>query len=117
MVALADGRRAPSASRDHTLKIWDLETGVLLRTLEGHTEMVYGVAALPDPRRAISCSEDRTVKLWDLANGRCVATWTADEPVRCVAAGLREVEEVQGAALVAGHEESIRALPSSAERV
>ena len=32
----ADGRRAVSASEDNTLKVWDLESGRRLRTLEGH---------------------------------------------------------------------------------
>ena len=31
-----DGRRAVSASEDRTLKVWDLEQGALLATLEGH---------------------------------------------------------------------------------
>ena len=32
----ADGKRAVSASWDKTLKVWDLETGRELRTLQGH---------------------------------------------------------------------------------
>ena len=32
-----DGQRAVSASDDNTLKVWDLETGRALRTLEGHS--------------------------------------------------------------------------------
>ena len=32
-----DGKRAVSASEDKTLKVWDLETGRALRTLEGHS--------------------------------------------------------------------------------
>jgi len=32
-----DSRRAVSASRDQTLKVWDLESGRLFATLEGHT--------------------------------------------------------------------------------
>ena len=39
-----DGRRAVSASRDNTLKVWDLESGRELRTLEGHSGSVSGVA-------------------------------------------------------------------------
>jgi WD40 repeat protein len=31
-----DGRRAVSASKDPTLKVWDLETGCELHTLAGH---------------------------------------------------------------------------------
>ena len=38
-VELADGRRAVSASEDQTLKVWDLESGRELRTLEGHSVM------------------------------------------------------------------------------
>ena len=33
-----DGRRAVSASADKTLKVWDVESGRELRTLEGHSE-------------------------------------------------------------------------------
>ena len=35
-----DGRRAVSASDDHTLRVWDLQSGQSLRTLEGHTDVV-----------------------------------------------------------------------------
>ena len=36
-----DGQRAVSASDDKTLKVWDLESGRELRTLEGHATCVY----------------------------------------------------------------------------
>ena len=35
-----DGRRVVSASDDNTLKVWDLETGRALATLEGHADSV-----------------------------------------------------------------------------
>jgi GTPase SAR1 family protein len=43
-----------------------LETGQCLATLEGHTNIVLGVAVTSDGRRAISGSGDRTVRVWDL---------------------------------------------------
>jgi WD40 repeat protein len=74
-VAVApDGKRAVSAARDGTLKVWDLETGACLRALEGHTAPVGGVAMTPDGKRAVSASRDRTLKVWDLETGACLLT-------------------------------------------
>ena len=43
-----DGSRAISVSNDRTLKLWDLETGEHIRTLEGHTGGVNAVAVTND---------------------------------------------------------------------
>ena len=48
------------------MRVWDLETGQCLATLEGHTNSVWGVAVAPDGRRAISGSADTTVRVWNL---------------------------------------------------
>ena len=34
-----DGRKAISGSGDKTVRVWDLESGVCLKVLEGHTDM------------------------------------------------------------------------------
>ncbi len=41
----------------------------LLRTLEGHSAPVSGVAVTADGKRAISASDDNTLKVWDLGCG------------------------------------------------
>jgi WD40 repeat protein len=64
-----DGRRAVSASKDNTLKVWDLESGVELHTLAGHASCVVAVAVTPDGRKAVSASWDRTLRVWDLGSG------------------------------------------------
>ena len=74
MAVTPDGKRAVSASGDNTLKVWDLETGRVLRTLEGHSHFVYGVAVTPDGKRAVSASADKTLKVWDLETGRALRT-------------------------------------------
>jgi WD40 repeat protein len=76
----ADGRHAVSCSSDQTLKVWDLESGAELRTLEGHSDWVSSVALSADGCRVLSASADQTVKLWDMENGACLVTFTPDAP-------------------------------------
>jgi WD40 repeat protein len=65
-----DSRRAVSAGGwDLTLRVWDLETGACLRTLEEHSN---SVSMTPDGRRAISASHDYRLRVWDLETGACL---------------------------------------------
>lgn len=59
-----DGRTIASGSDDNTIKIWNLITGELLSTLEGHTGTVYAVAISADGQTLISGSGDETIKIW-----------------------------------------------------
>jgi hypothetical protein len=60
-----DGRRIVSGSMDKTVKVWNAETGALIRTLSGHTGGVKSAAFSPDGRRIVSGADDQTVKVWD----------------------------------------------------
>jgi WD40 repeat protein len=51
--------------RQKTVKIWDLESGQCLATLEGHTNQVVSVAITPDGKRILSGSRDHTIRVWD----------------------------------------------------
>lgn len=66
-----DGRRVASGSHDRTVGLWDVESGHLLCTLEGHTDVVLREAFRPDGRVLASASWDGTVRLWGAgeANG------------------------------------------------
>ena len=46
-----DGQRAVSASRDKTLRVWDLQTGLLIATF--HCETVAGCCAFVDNHRIL----------------------------------------------------------------
>ena len=70
----ADGRLAVSASADDTLNMWDLASGQLVRTLQGHIGWVNGVAVTADGRLAVSAAGDNTLMVWDLASGQPVRT-------------------------------------------
>jgi len=70
-IALAPhGRLLVGGGTDNTIKIWDLPSGNLVRTLEGHADSVRSVSFLADGRMLASKGRDGSVRLWD-----CV-TWT-----------------------------------------
>lgn len=64
-----DGRTLASCGHDKTIKIWNLNTGELLRTFTGHLDIVWSVIFSPDGQTLASCSEDKTVKIWKLDTG------------------------------------------------
>jgi tricorn protease-like protein len=66
----ADSKTLASASKDKTVKLWDLTTGKERATLKGHTSPVLAVAIAADGKTLASASADGTVKLWDLAAGK-----------------------------------------------
>ena len=86
MAVTPDGRRAVSGSDDKTLKVWDLDSGAELRTLEGHDSSVNAVPITPDGRRVLSASDDHTCKLWDVSTGQVLATFTGDSAMTACAA-------------------------------
>jgi WD40 repeat protein len=65
-----DGAQAISASNDHTLKVWELQTGKPLHSLIGHRAQVNAVAITADGAHAVSASEDNTLKVWELQTGK-----------------------------------------------
>lgn len=48
-----DGRYAVTGSFDRKVRVWELVTGRLVRTLEGHTDWVTGIAVTVDGKRVI----------------------------------------------------------------
>jgi WD40 repeat protein len=69
-----DNRLIISASTDRTIRIWELASGRLVRTLEGHSGYVSSVAVTADSQLMISGGWDNTVRVWNLASGRLVRT-------------------------------------------
>ncbi len=62
-----DGKQVATGSRDLTVKLWNVETGLETATLEGHSEKVDALLFTHD-QRLISLS-DYSIRLWNIESG------------------------------------------------
>jgi len=60
-----DGKTALSVSEDHTMRIWNLDTGQS-EVLLGHSGPIKDCSLSVDGRLALSASFDKTLRLWDI---------------------------------------------------
>ena len=60
------------------VRIWNLLTSELIRTLHGHEDRVGAVAFHPGGRHLVTASHDRSLRVWEHDSDRCVASWEAD---------------------------------------
>jgi WD40 repeat protein len=64
-VTMLDDRVPPEGEfRKPEVKLWDVETGKEIASLQGHRQHVYGVAFSADGKFLATASFDRTIKLW-----------------------------------------------------
>jgi len=61
-----DGKVLASASGDHSIRLWSVDTGVELAELQGHLKDVFSVAFSHDGKYLASGAFDKTVRLWDV---------------------------------------------------
>lgn len=88
-----------SGARDKTIKLWDTQTGQMLRNLPGHDNWVRALAFHPSGKYLLSASDDKTIRVWELSTGRCMKTVDAHNHfVTTLAWGRQSTSGVTGAA-------------------
>ncbi|KAG9118959.1 hypothetical protein FRC07_006254 [Ceratobasidium sp. 392] len=61
-----------TGSYDRTARVWNMETGLEVQCLEGHTRAIRALQF--DAAKLITGSMDHTLKVWNWRNGTCVRT-------------------------------------------
>jgi platelet-activating factor acetylhydrolase IB subunit alpha len=57
------------------IKLWNLQTFTVQKTLTGHEHEVSGLAFLPSHADfLLSCSRDQSIRVWDTLSGTCLQT-------------------------------------------
>ena len=69
-----DGKIIVSGSRDKSIKIWDVKTGKLLKTLKGHSDSITSVTTNQNANIIVSGSNDSNIKIWDMKTGELLKT-------------------------------------------
>src|SRR5579863_3842520 len=72
----SDHKIAASVSEDATVRVWDVETGRLLKTLTTGRFWFYSVTFSPDGKWLAAGSGDRNAYVWELATARLTNTFT-----------------------------------------
>jgi len=75
---LPDARRIITCSRDGSLRLWNLESGIQIGNdwRDDGQEGVWSIVLSPNGKTVASGSRDGTVRLWDIETKKVVARWT-----------------------------------------
>ena len=65
-----NGKWVLTSSYDHTARLWETNTGLLLREFRGHTEAIYAATFSADGKFVLTGSHDKSIKIWETATGR-----------------------------------------------
>ncbi|KAI3938446.1 hypothetical protein MKW98_015345 [Papaver atlanticum] len=67
--------RVDSVSFDTTIKLWDVEHGSLVRSLDGHRNSVFSISFILNGEFLASRSSDKCVHIWSVKEGRIMKTY------------------------------------------
>lgn len=69
-----DGRLLATASSDHTVKLWDPQSGILKQTLAGHSDGVKGISFMDDGSTILTVDGANTIRSWESGTGKLKKT-------------------------------------------
>ena len=99
-----DGNHFASASSDYTVRIWDIESNGLEKTLVGHTWYVTSVAYSQDGRLIASVDGDGLIIIWDAETGDKITSIKTDPGEKNMSVGFA----YNGEQLVVGNWDGIK---------
>lgn len=110
VVAFTPDGKLLVSSADKVLKVWEVGTGKLIRTVED-SKKLSSIAFSPDGKSMVTTSED-VVDLWDVSTWTTLKAFKTDEPHRhgdreycCGSTPLAARFDTLGQLIISGHED------------
>lgn len=73
-VTFASENQIITAGQDKNIKVIDIASGKIIRTLSGHTNLINSLAIASTSDRLVSGSYDNEVRLWQVSTGKLLQT-------------------------------------------
>jgi WD40 repeat protein len=111
-----DGKYVVTSGFPHvyTAAVWELKTGRIIHSLEGHKDDITDVGFSPDGKQVVSSSLDQTLKVWDAATGKETFTLHDQVPVLSAAFSPDSLRIASGSE---DHTVKLWALPGKETRI
>lgn len=78
-----------TGTKDGVVRLWDLRSGQVVRTLEGHTDAITGLQF--DSVNLVTGSMDRSIRIWDLRTGLLAEAFAYESPISCLQFDLDKI--------------------------
>ena len=88
VLVLKDGHTMVTAGDDQSVRVWNIESGKLVRSLNQHTQPIHSLALRPTENglpMVASAGGDRTIRFWQPTIGRMVRYVRLDSVPLCIA--------------------------------
>lgn len=81
------GRYLATGEVNHTITLWDIQTGKTVRTLSGHSGTLTGLQFTPDGTALVSTARDGTLRIWspDASRARAIVNIGPENQQYCFA--------------------------------
>ena len=70
-----DSKYVAAGGADRAMRLWEVDSGKLIMTIEDHADWILGLAFSPDGKRIVTASRDKTCKVFDIAKKESLVTF------------------------------------------
>ena len=79
LVFKSDGKFLYSAGYDGTIRIWNIDTGALIKEINADSDKLFSLAISTDEKMLVSGGSDKNVNIWSIDTGTKIKTLIGHE--------------------------------------